>query len=84
MKVEDRLGINLAEQARIATFDLASIMRRGYAVRVAADYSPTIPVTRGNANRFSLVDTDITDAHNWINKARYFSPIILRGWKLSE
>jgi hypothetical protein len=84
IRLGDSRGTELANQAIAAVRELESTMRRGYIVRVMADYNPAIPVTKGTADRFSLGDTDITDAHEWPNIARRLSPLISRAWRLPE
>lgn len=55
-----------------AAYELAQILREGYAARVTADYNPEIGVTFAAGGGFSLNSIKIDTAYNWPERARVY------------
>jgi len=64
-----------------ATVALASLMALAYATRVVADYEPLEHVDFTSAQRFSLRNVEITEAHDWEDKVRLWTRAIKEAWR---
>lgn len=63
-----------------AARDLAHLMHESSATRVVADYQPEITVNFLHASRFSLNNVEITDAHQWPDRAAAWLHEIYGTW----
>jgi hypothetical protein len=80
-KSDDLYLLQLYSQAINAAHELAVIMEKSYATRVVADYHPDIQVDFTNSNRFKLQRVEITEAHQWPEKAKVLAETITSAWK---
>ena len=80
-KVSDAELINLCQRAKSAVHELADLLTRSYAVRVVADYNLEIPIDFSAADRFRLNGIEITEAHQWPEKAKTFCCSVSDLWK---
>ena len=64
-KVSDNEVVNLCGRAQHAALELSDIMKKGYATRVVADYSPEIEVTFSAGQEFFLNSVGTKDAREW-------------------
>lgn len=80
-KADDSDLLQLYYQAINATHELATIMEKGFATRVVADYRPEILVDFTNSTRFKLQSVEITEAHQWPQKAHVLAETITSAWK---
>ena len=55
-------------------------MEQAYGIRIVADYEPKEAVNFDTAKRFSLMDTDVSDAHEWQDQTRILCTQILKVW----
>ena len=79
-KIKDYDLTNLCSRATNALFELAEIMSKGNATRIVADYHPEIQIDFLSSARFQLNNIDITEAHQWPDKARLLISIIQEAW----
>ncbi|MBO9380117.1 hypothetical protein GG804_25445 [Sphingomonas histidinilytica] len=84
MRRENTEAVAICNKSISALSALADIMRRANTVRVTADYNPDIKIHMIDDGRFSLNNTEITDAHSWAMQARTFCQEIRRAWRLSR
>lgn len=63
-----------------AVSDLSALLRVAYSVRVIADYSPEVRVTRERGN-FRLGSHSLNSACRWPDRASIAIARILRAWK---
>jgi uncharacterized protein (UPF0332 family) len=73
-----------ANKAIAAIHSLATLMEEANRLRVTADYNPTIKVEDQGGERFALVSTNITDAHQWPAKAKLYVELIQRALRLAR
>lgn len=83
-RIGDNESVDLCSQGVAAAISLADLMKVGYASRVVADYNPEIPIVLSSGDRFTLNTVSINDAHDWPDRARRFTRIILRVWELDK
>lgn len=80
-RVRDGDLVSQCQRAIAASNELAKLLRSSYAIRVIADYNPEILVDFAHADRFKLNDVDITEAHQWPERAKVWASEIERAWK---
>lgn len=80
-KASDSETVELCGRAIAAASELATLMERGYATRVTADYYPNIKIDFSNLFDFQLNTVKVKDASVWPNKARTLAKTILSAWK---
>ncbi|MBB2804731.1 hypothetical protein [Xanthomonas arboricola] len=80
-KLQDRELVIQFQRASVAARELAALMRASSATRKVADYNPEVAVNFVHADRFSLNDVDITEAHQWPERARAWAREIEAAWK---
>ena len=73
-----------ANKASSAIHSLAALMEEANTLRVTADYNPAIKVEDHGGERFALVSTNITEAHQWPTQARLYVQLILRAMRLAR
>lgn len=75
-KKADRLGdtslVNDCRKANSQNLEFAEILEKAYAIRVVADYTPETAVDF-RSNRFTLSGVAVTEAHDWVAKAKIWS-----------
>ncbi|WP_186129797.1 hypothetical protein [Burkholderia gladioli] len=81
LKLSDSEVVSLCERAKSAVLDLADLMERGYAIRVAADYHPEISVDFSDGSNFKLNTVTVRDARTWPSRAEVFMGVIVSAWK---
>ena len=64
-KSGDRELYSMIESSLYAVPRMANIIKQAYSLRLIADYQPDVPVNFSTADRFSLNDIEITQAHRW-------------------
>lgn len=74
----------MANEAIAAIDALATLMEDANRLRVAADYNPNIKVVDQGGDRFTLVNTNITDAHQWPARTKTHVQIIRRTLRLAR
>jgi hypothetical protein len=80
-KTRDKELIQLCLQAIHATHELAMLMEKGFATRVVADYFPEVKVDFITGDRFKLQNIEITEAHQWPDKADTLADTIISAWR---
>lgn len=83
-KIGDAEAIQICSRADTSARELASMMRKAYAVRVTADYNPEIRVERQEGGRFKLNLVSVNDAHGWPTLAKEYGENIKRAWNLGD
>lgn len=81
VKIGDSGLITKCQQADRAARQLAKLMRESSAVRVVADYEPSIRVDFADSGRFRLSGVEITDAHRWPLQAKVWTETIMSAWR---
>lgn len=82
IKLGDQDTVNLCSRAISSTLSLAKLLKKGYSVRVAADYRhEEIPLEFFGTDSFSLNTTKIEDAGEWLHKAKFHLSSISNAWK---
>jgi len=77
----DKDLIQTCQQAVYAARSLSLLMKSSSSVRVVADYHPDVPVSFDGSDRFTLAGVDITDAHQWPNRAKAYGTSIADAWR---
>ena len=72
--------VNKIIRAKHALAEIAELMTQAYAVRIVADYEPQVEVKFISADRFSLIEIDITTAHNWQPKVKTLMKSLRTAW----
>ena len=80
-KIGDHELIALLAKAASAAQNLSDLMETGYTIRVVADYRPDIAVIFEGTARFKLNEMEITEAHQWPEKADIWTQAIVRAWE---
>ncbi len=80
-RLNDSALVQLCLQAINASHELAKIMEKGFVTRVVADYRPEIKVDFTGGDRFRLQSVEITEAHQWPEKAYALAQTISSAWK---
>lgn len=80
-KMQDAELVNQCQRALVAARELAALMRASSAIRVVADYHPEIPVNFSHSDRFALNNVDITEAHQWPERAEAWAREIESAWR---
>lgn len=80
-RTNDAELVRLCSKALSAASDLAILMEKGYATRVAADYHPEILVDFSSQPSFRLNTVPVEDAHGWPYRARVLIGTITSAWK---
>jgi hypothetical protein len=73
-----------ASKGIAALHSLALLMEEANRLRVTADYNPTIKVVDQGGERFALVSTNISEAHQWPNRTRLFVKTIRLAMRLAR
>jgi hypothetical protein len=73
-----------ANRAIAAIHSLATLMEEANRLRVTADYNPAIRVEDQGGERFALVSTNITEAHQWPSNATLYVALIQRALRLAR
>lgn len=81
LRANDAEVVSLCEKAKSAAESLAKMMDQGRATRVAADYTPDIPVEFSTSADFSLNTVSVEEARQWPYRARGLIAIIASAWK---
>lgn len=81
LRVQDSGLVNQCQRAIAASKGLATLLKAGYAIRVIADYSPEVLVDFVHANRFSLNNVEISEAHQWPERAKAWAREIENAWR---
>lgn len=81
MKLQDQGLISQCSRASEAARNLANLMASGNATRVVADYQPEIPVNFSFSGRFTLNSVDITEAHQWPERAKAWAKEVENAWR---
>jgi hypothetical protein len=81
LRIKDYELANEIGRAKVSCKELAALMRKGYAIRVTADYFPEVQIDFFSGERFKLNSVSINDAHDWPARARLHSLKILNAWK---
>ncbi|HVC59305.1 MAG TPA: hypothetical protein VND19_02930 [Acetobacteraceae bacterium] len=84
VRLGDNETVQICHRAASSANALANLMREAYAVRVAADYHPDIPVVPDKRDRFRLNQVSVTTAHNWLARARQHGQAIERAWSSAD
>ena len=84
LRVGDSDAAQICVRAASSTHELATLMKEAYAVRVTADYEPSIPIVSQNGGRFQLNSVPVTTAHDWVARAREHGQRIARAWGLPD
>ncbi|MCA8054408.1 hypothetical protein [Burkholderia cepacia] len=79
-RTDDAELVRLCSKALSAVSDLADLMEKGYATRVAADYHPEILVDFSGYRSFKLNTVPVEDAHGWPYRARALIDAITLAW----
>lgn len=78
-KKADKLGdsslVKECRQAGSQNLSFALVLEKAYATRVVADYNPDTAVDFRSV-RFTLSGVEVTDAHDWLEKANLWSSIV--------
>jgi hypothetical protein len=80
-KVQDKDLVRQCHRAIVASNDLAKLLKASYAIRLIADYNPEILVDFVHASRFTLNNVEITEAHQWPERAKTWAYEIERAWR---
>lgn len=81
-KVGDTEAVQICGRAMASASELAALMKEAYAVRVTADYFPDVTVVHDDGERFTLNSVGVTEAHDWVFRARRHSEAITRALRL--
>mgnify|MGYP001040464198 CR=1 FL=1 len=73
--------VKILDSAIPALHSLSEIMTKAGAIRITADYYPEERVNFTTANRFSLKNVDISEAHEWDQKIGILINTIRSAWK---
>ncbi len=71
----------LLESALRSTQELSKIMMEANAVRIVADYKPSIAVDFTNGKRFSLNEIEIDRAHRWHGRISALTGSLRSAWR---
>ncbi len=84
-KAAIRIGDNelarQVDQALRGCNELSSIFEKANGARIVADYNPEIKVCFNESARFSLIEVEITEAHEWYGRVRMLINQIASTWR---
>lgn len=80
-KLQDKELVSQCQRASVAARELASLMRASSTTRKVADYHPEIAVNFVHADRFTLNNVEVTEAHQWPERAKAWAREIEAAWR---
>lgn len=80
-KLQDKELVSQCSRAIAAARALALLMKASSATRNVADYHPEILVNFVHTDRFTLNNVDITEAHQWPERAKAWASNIDDVWR---
>lgn len=84
-RLGDTESVSLCSHAIESLDQLSELLKKGYSIRVTADYDPTVSIKFENgADQFSLASTTIGTARNWVQRATFLTSSVRRAWKLAH
>jgi uncharacterized protein (UPF0332 family) len=84
-KLGDTESVSLCSHAIESLDQLSELLKKGYSVRVAADYDTTVSVEfEEGSNQFSLASTTVSTARNWVQRAVFLTSSVRRAWRLAH
>jgi hypothetical protein len=83
--LRDSEAISICSRALSAIDELCELLRRGYSVRVTADYDATVGIEFApDSNQFSLAATSVTTARRWVERTGFLTSSVRRAWILAN
>lgn len=81
LKLQDKELVQQCSRAIVAAKELSNLMKASSVTRKVADYNPEIPVNFAHVDRFSLNNVDVTEAHQWPQRAKAWAMEIGAAWR---
>lgn len=80
-KLQDNELVTQCSRAIVAARELARLMTASSTTRKVADYHPEILVNFVHGDRFTLNNVDVTEAHQWPQRAKAWATEISAAWR---